>query len=85
MIGAGLIAKAGELLGGIWAKVLVIGAIVGAVLLTILKLMAAGRAQERAKTQERIIKDVEERHEVDRTVAREPDPAGKLRDKWSRD
>lgn len=51
----------------------------------VLKLMSAGRAQERAAANARIINDVEKRHEIDATVAREPDPAGRLRDGWSRD
>lgn len=50
----------------------------------VLKLLSAGRAQERAATNARIINNVEKRNEIEMDVARERDPAGKLQ-RWTRD
>lgn len=72
-------------LSGIWAKIAAAGAIVLAVLVVVVKLLGAGRAQQRAADAEKTIRDVEKRHEIDQAVAREPAPADKLRDGWSRD
>jgi membrane protein YqaA with SNARE-associated domain len=47
--------------------------------------IALGKAQERNASQAAVIKDVEVRNAVDRSVAAEPDPADELRRKWSRD
>lgn len=56
-----------------------------AVLAVVAKIFGAGKAAERAEAQKQIIKDVEKRHEIDTAVERDPDPAGSLRNKWSRD
>lgn len=85
MIGGALVAKAGEFLAGVWAKLLVVGAIVGAVLLAIFKLMAAGRAQERANALAKAAERTQEAKDVEAHIDR-TDDAGidKLRDKWTR-
>ena len=72
-------------LTGIGMKLAVAGAFVLLLLGAVLKLIGIGRKAEKAEAQTKILKDVEVRHEVDRTVAREPDPAGKLQSRWSRD
>lgn len=72
-------------LSGIWSKLLVGLAIAGAVLLAIGKLLAAGRAQERADQAERndrVREQADEaRNEVD---AAGDDELDRLRDKWTR-
>ena len=59
-------------------------AAVAAVLIVIARVFSAGKASERAKAQGQILKDVDTRHEIDRAVAGEPDPVGKLQSRWSR-
>ena len=44
----------------------------------------AGRRDERAASQARTVRNAEERNAVDRDVAREPDPAGRLYREFSR-
>lgn len=62
------------------------GLVIAATIIAIFfRALAAGRNQERAKAQGKILKDVEKRNEVDRDVARVSDPTGELRDRWSRD
>jgi L-cystine uptake protein TcyP (sodium:dicarboxylate symporter family) len=72
-------------LSGIWSKVLVVAAIVGAVLAAIFKLKAAGRAQERADQAEREHRIRREADEVERMVDRAGDgELDELRRKWTR-
>lgn len=75
----------GQKLSGAWVVIAGVAVALVAGLAIVAKLLSAGRAQERADASTRIIKDVEKRHEVEADVAREPDPAGRLRDRWSRD
>jgi hypothetical protein len=58
---------------------------VGLLLLAVLKLIGIGRKVERGEANTRIARNVETRNEVDRSVARVPDPADELRRNWSRD
>jgi hypothetical protein len=60
-------------------------AAIGAVVIVLARAFGAGRAAEKAAAQGQIIKDVETRHEIDRAVAGDPDPADSLRKRWSRD
>lgn len=60
-------------------------AVAGAVLVVVARIFGAGKASERAAAQGQILKDVETRHEIDRAVAGDPDPADSLRNRWSRD
>ncbi len=69
------------------AWVVVAGAVIIVVTIAgiFFRALAAGRDKERAEARGKILKDVEKRHEVDRTVARTADPAGELQRDWSRD
>jgi hypothetical protein len=62
-------------------------AIAIAVLGVILKIRNSGRIAERVETQQRILKQVDERHEIEREVFRNGGDAARERlyDKWSRD
>jgi cobalamin biosynthesis protein CobD/CbiB len=64
-------------------------AVVLAVLAALGSVLMAGRRQGRQAEERRAMtRDIEVREtrdEVDRTVAREPDAAGRLRERWSRD
>lgn len=72
-------------LSGLGAKIALAAAFIGLLLLAVLKLIGIGRKVERGEANARIVHNVETRHEVDRDVARVPDPADELRGKWSRD
>ena len=69
----------------VWAKVVFGAVFVGLLLLAVLKLIGIGRKVERGEANTRIDRNVETRNEVDRSVARVPDPADELRRNWSRD
>lgn len=72
-----------------WAKalpyLLALVAALGFLMGIVRMLLGAGRKMERADTQTTIIKDVEERHEVDAHVERLPSARDELRKHWSRD
>jgi hypothetical protein len=70
---------------GIWLRVAGAAVAAGFLLSVYLSIRKSARDAERAAAQARVLRNVEKRNEVDRTVAREPDPAGRLRDSWSRD
>jgi hypothetical protein len=80
-----MIAWVARLASGIWIKVAGAAVALGLLVTVYLSIRKSGRDAERAAAQARVLRNVEKRNEVDRTVAREPDPAGRLRDKWSRD
>lgn len=72
-------------LSGIWAKLLAVGAIVLAVLVAIGKLLAAGRAQERADQAERETEMRRKGDEVENRVnAAGTDELERLRRRWTR-
>ncbi|MFC4170431.1 hypothetical protein, partial [Teichococcus aestuarii] len=64
-------------------------AALGAAVLAVLGLLGAGRRQGRAEAEtaatRRDIQAREIRDAVERDVAREPDPAQRLRERWTRD
>ena len=83
---------------GIWAVVkasswmaaaIKIGAIVLGVLVTVGLVLSrakkAGRDEVLVKQKDKALGHVKERQNVEDRVRREPDPVGRLRDKWSRD
>lgn len=73
------------LLSGIWQKALIAGAFVGLVLLAILKLLSAGRAQERAAQAERNAQARRTADEAERMVDRAGDgELDELRSRWTR-
>ena len=72
-------------LTNVWAKVVFGAVFVGLLLLAVLKLICIGRKVEKGEANTRIARNVETRNEVDRSVARVPDPADELRRNWSRD
>lgn len=75
------------LLSGLWAKVLAIGAVVGAVLLAILKIRQSGRDAERAEQARRDAEALRMANNAERTVAAlsdDSDDYKRLRDKWTR-
>lgn len=80
-----MIAWISRLATGLWIKVAGAAAALAFLASVYLSIRRAGRDAERAAAQARALRNVEKRNEVDRAVAREPDPAGRLRDKWSRD
>lgn len=72
-------------LSAAWVAVASVVVIVATIAAIFFRALAAGRDKERAEARGKILKDVEKRNEVERDVARTADPAGELRDKWSRD
>lgn len=83
---------------GIWAVVqastwlaaaLKIGALIVGALATVALILGrakkAGRDEVKLEQRERALGHVRRRQDVEDAVRREPDPAGRLRDKWSRD
>lgn len=71
------------------ASALKIGALVVGALVTVAVILGrakkAGRDEVKLKQRDEALGHVKERHNVEDSVRREPDPAGRLRDKWSRD
>ncbi len=57
-------------------------AVVGSVFLMAKRIGAQAAVQDQAR---KTLETVETRNAVERDVAREPDPAGRLRQRWSRD
>jgi hypothetical protein len=73
------------LLSGIWQKALIAAAFVGLVLLAILKLLGAGRAQEKAAQAQRDTEARRTADEAERMVDRAGDgELDELRSKWTR-
>lgn len=83
---------------GIWAVVkasswmasaLKIGGLIVAGLLAVLVVLGkakdAGRKDERLKQRDKALGNVKERNDVEDRVRREPRPADRLRERWSRD
>ena len=71
----------GRLLAPVWQWLAVAGAVLGALLVA----RQSGKSAARAEANVEMLKKVETRNEVDRAVAREPDPADRLRERWTRD
>lgn len=68
-----------------WGYVATAASAIGAALWFWLSAKAAGKREAINDALGRNLENVETRHAVDRAVARDPDPAGKLRADWSRD
>lgn len=74
-----------RILTGAWIKIAGALAAIAAAFAIYAAIRRSGRDAERAAANIRILKDTETRHEIDREVARVPDPADELRKHWSRD
>jgi hypothetical protein len=76
-------------MAGLWSRVggwvAGAGAVLGVVGAAWWRGRAAGTASARARAVEADLRSRETRDAVERDVAREPDPAGRLRERWSRD
>lgn len=75
----------GAFLSGVWSKVAFAAVFAVMFLAAVLKIRQGGADAERAKAQGKILKDVETRHEIDRAVAGDANPADSLQQRWSRD
>jgi hypothetical protein len=80
-----MIAIASRFLSGIWLKVAGFAAALAALAAVYAAVRKSGRDAERAAATAKILKDTETRNEVDRSVARLPDPTGELQQHWTRD
>lgn len=73
-----------SLFGGWKLRILEVAAVVAAVLGVLWRVFAAGRSAERAKQTEKVLREVEIRHEVDQRVTRAgSNELERLRDKWT--
>jgi hypothetical protein len=71
-------------LGWAGGKLAALAVVAVAVAVVLMSARRAGRNAERVEAQNKVLKDVEARNAVEREVARDPAPADRLRDRWSR-
>lgn len=73
------------LLTGVWGKIAAVAAIVGAVMLAVAKIFAAGRRDEQAQGMQEQLKNVETRNQTDASVGAASDSSvrDELREKFT--
>ena len=73
-----------NLLKPFWLSIVKYAAIVGGILLVVFKIRQSGRDAERAENIEKVVENVQIRHDVERSVNSFDNASGRLRKKWTR-
>ena len=68
----------------LWAALAAVGAVLAAIGAAFLRGRQSGVERERMRQMERAAEQRDTRDEIDRAVARDPDPAAELRRDWRR-
>lgn len=67
-----------------WLSIAKYAAIAGGILLIVLKIRQSGRDAEHAENIEKVVENVQIRHDVERSVNSFDNASGRLRGKWTR-